>query len=209
MAADTKFNMVAEEGNRRTGGMDKTEIRQCALGRSDHHTIRQCALGRADRRRQHDHHSLTPPRHASAFSRHRDVVQAQLGHERAADGHGRHRKSGEGSRRRAAARPHPVRTTPRLATSDESRTRRCCRRCRHRRRPPLARIPTIHHAPPAARRPPPAARRPPPLSFMEQAGGGGIWFYEKEMLPAESLAKRSSELDSGCVPFASDVDSNL
>jgi len=44
---------------------------------------------------------------------------------------------------------------------------------------------------------------------MEQAGGGGIWFYEKEMLPAESLAKRSSELDSGCVPFASDVDSNL
>lgn len=68
--------------------------------------------------------------------------------------------------------------------------------------PPPASRSNTHHSPPAN-------RRPPPLSFMEQAGGGGIWFYEKEMLPAESLAKRSSELDSGCVPFASDVDSNL
>ena len=34
MAADGKFNMVAEEGNRRRGGMGKAEISQCVLGES-------------------------------------------------------------------------------------------------------------------------------------------------------------------------------
>ena len=29
---DKKFNMVAEEGNKRKGGMDKAEIKQCILG---------------------------------------------------------------------------------------------------------------------------------------------------------------------------------
>jgi len=115
MAADTKFNMVAEEGNRRTGGMDKTEIRQCALD------IATWFKRNSDM-------SVQPMDMADIENLERDLgVELPLGL----------------------------------------------------------------------------------TLFMEQAGGGGIWFYEKEMLPAESLAKRSSELDSGCVPFASDVDSNL
>jgi hypothetical protein len=32
MASGGKFNMVAEEGNRRKGGMSKAEINQCVLG---------------------------------------------------------------------------------------------------------------------------------------------------------------------------------
>ena len=51
---------------------------------------------------------------------------------------------------------------------------------------------------------------PAGLSLLLEMGGGDMWFYEKQALGAEAIAKMASDgMDDGAVPFASDVDGNL
>ena len=52
---------------------------------------------------------------------------------------------------------------------------------------------------------------PPGLGLLLEKAGAGCWYYERQGLGAEALAKTAGDmgLAEGLVPFASDVDGNL
>ena len=45
--------------------------------------------------------------------------------------------------------------------------------------------------------------------MLESDGSGSYWYYERQALASEAIAKMAGDLGDGIVPFASDVDGNL